>query len=149
MRNYVRDVGELGAEPIILSLIPRNVWNEDGDEIRTSPDGYAAWARQVAEEEGVTFIPLNALLAARWTSMGKEVVTARLFPEEEYVHPNWAGAAAIAGVVAQALHRLDTPLKAYMLASPHVPSEPDITPEEHGAPGPQGMLPAWRTPRSQ
>ncbi len=149
MRNYVRDVRELGAEPIILSLIPRNIWTGDDEKIRTSPDGYAAWAKQVAEEEGAAFIPLNTLLASRWSAMGKDDVTARLFPEKEYVHPNWAGAADIADVVAQALRGMDIPLSAYLLENPRVPTEPDITPAEHGAPGPQGMLPSSRTPRRQ
>lgn len=57
MRTYVNEVRALGAEPIILSLIPRNLWTEGDRQIRTSSNGYAAWAKQVAMEESVPFIP--------------------------------------------------------------------------------------------
>jgi hypothetical protein len=71
-----------------------------------------------------------------------EKVRSQLFPPNEAVHPNWAGAALNAKIVVEAIKNLkDCDLKAYLLENPQVPATPDVTPPQHGDPGPSGRLP--------
>lgn len=72
MRKLVRETKAKGATAIVCSLVPRNNW-KDG-KVNRSDDSWALWARQIAEEEGVYFIPLNALIADKYDAMGQEKV---------------------------------------------------------------------------
>jgi lysophospholipase L1-like esterase len=144
MRQYIEQVKAKGATPIVLSLIPRNRWT-DGKVNRNDQD-YALWAQQAAEQEHVQFIPLNTLIADRYDALGQEKVATELFPPNEAVHPNWAGAALNASIVVDGLKALDTPLKKYLLKNPQVPAMPDVTPPAVGEMGPSAMAPADRTP---
>jgi lysophospholipase L1-like esterase len=140
MRQYIEQTKAQGATPIVLSLIPRNRWT-DGKVNRNSDD-YALWAKQAAEQEGVCFIPLNDLIADEYDRIGMAKVQAELFPPGEAVHPNWAGAALNAKIVVDAIKNLkDCKLKDYLLENPKVPAAPDVTPPDHGDPGPSGRLP--------
>ncbi len=144
MRQYIEQVKAKGATPIVLSLIPRNRWT-DGKVNRNDKD-YALWAQQAAEQEHVQFIPLNTLIADAYDAMGQEKVTAELFPPNEAVHPNWAGAALNASIVVEGLKKLDTPLNQYLLKNPQVPATPDVIPPAVGEMGPSAMAPKDRTP---
>ena len=146
IREYIRQIRELGATPIVMSLIPRNRW-ADG---KIAGDGgeYATWAKEAADQAGAQFLPLNALVTARLTEIGQEKVTADYFPPNEAVHPNWTGATLVAEQVVEGLKRLDTPLKQYLVASPQVPPVADITPPARGFMGASEMAPKTRTPRA-
>jgi lysophospholipase L1-like esterase len=140
MRQYIRQIKAKGATPIVLSLIPRNRWT-NGKVGRNSND-YALWAKQAAEQEGVIFIPLNDLIADEYDKLGMEKVQSDLFPPKEAVHPNWAGASLNARIVVEAIKNLkDCDLKDYLRENSQVPEMPDITPQQHGEPGPSGRLP--------
>jgi lysophospholipase L1-like esterase len=145
IREYIRQARELGATPIVMSLIPRNRW-VDG---RIAPDGkdYAVWAKEAADQAGAPFLPLNDLVTAALEKIGQERVTAEYFPVREAVHPNWKGAVLISGLVADGIRNLDTPLKGYLVASPNVPDTPDIAPPIVGDLGPVEMKPRTRTPK--
>jgi lysophospholipase L1-like esterase len=140
MRQYIQQIKAKGATPIVLSLIPRNRW-ADGKVNRNTND-YALWAKQAADQEGVEFIPLNDLIADEYDKLGMAKVQSELFPPNEAVHPNWAGAALNARIVADAVRNLKhSDLKAYLLENPKVPATPDVTPPQRGDPGPSGRLP--------
>jgi lysophospholipase L1-like esterase len=140
MRQYIEPIKAKGATPIVISLIPRNRWT-DGRVNRNTND-YALWARQAAEQEKVEFIPLNDLIADEYDKLGMEKVQSELFPPHEAVHPNWAGAALNAKLVVQAIRNLpNSNLKDYLVETPQVPATPDVTPPDHGDPGPAGRLP--------
>ncbi len=144
MRQYIEQVKARGATPIVLSLIPRNRW-ADGKVNRNDKD-YALWARQAADQEHVQFIPLNGMIADRYDALGQDKVQAELFPPNEAVHPNWAGAALNASIVVDGIRALDTPLKTYLVANPQVPATPDVVPPAVGEMGPSALAPASRTP---
>jgi rhamnogalacturonan acetylesterase len=144
MREYIKQIRAKGATPVVLSLIPRNRWTQ-GKVNRNSAD-YALWARQAAEQEQALFIPLNDMIADRYDVLGETTVTTDLFPPNEKVHPNWAGASLNAGIVIEGLKALNTPLKAYLVSAPKVPTEPDIIPPAKGELGPKALRPATRTP---
>jgi lysophospholipase L1-like esterase len=145
MRQYVEQVKAKGATPIVLSLIPRNRWT-DGKVNRNDKD-YALWAQQAAEQEHVQFIPLNDMIADVYDQLGQAKVQADLFPPNEAVHPNWAGASLNASLVVEGIKKLDTPLKQYLVKNPQVPATPDVIPPNVGEMGPSAMAPTTRTPQ--
>lgn len=67
MRRFVRECKALGAHPILMSLTPRNAWDENnpGHIVRVNQT-FGLWARQVADEQGVPFIDLNEISAGKY-----------------------------------------------------------------------------------
>ena len=110
MRKYVQDTKAKGATPIVCSLVPRKIW-KDGKIVRNSGD-YAGWAAEVARSEGVAFIDLNEIIAARYDQMGPEKVDP-LFGDE-HTHTTRAGAELNAESVIAGLRALKSdPLASY------------------------------------
>jgi len=140
MRQYVEQSKAKGATPIVLSLIPRNRWT-NGKVGRNDAD-YALWAKQAADQEKVAFIPLYTMIADEYDKLGMDYVQSKLFPPNEAVHPNWAGASLNAKLVVEGIKGLkDCPLKDYLLPDPKVPETPDVVAPAHGDAGPSGKLP--------
>jgi len=102
LRKFVREAKAAGATPVICSLIPRKTW-QDGKIVR-STDTYAGWARQVATQEGVGFIDLNELIAARYDALGQAQVEPMY--ADEHTHTSRAGADLNAEVVTAGLRAL-------------------------------------------
>ncbi|MCC8088203.1 MAG: rhamnogalacturonan acetylesterase [Rikenellaceae bacterium] len=73
MRKYIDEVRAKGAYPILMSLTPRNSWEEDGTITRVDKT-FGLWAKQVAEEKGVPFIDLNEITARKYEKFGPEKV---------------------------------------------------------------------------
>lgn len=88
IRKFVRDAKAKGAIPIVLSMIPRNEFR-DGQILRADKD-YALWAKQIADEEGVMFIDLNAITADKYDAWGPEKV--KTFFPGDHTHTNREGA---------------------------------------------------------
>lgn len=67
MRRFVKECKELGAHPILLSLTPRNAWDEKnpGHIVRVDQT-FGLWARQIAEEQDIPFIDLNDISAKKY-----------------------------------------------------------------------------------
>ena len=105
VRRYIRETRERGATPIVLSPVPRNMWEQNGTLVRDRL-GYALWARQVAGEEDAPFIDLHNRVADRYEAMGPGAVR-RLFGED-HTHTNEAGARLTARVLAEGIRPLDT-----------------------------------------
>jgi sialate O-acetylesterase len=103
LRNYIRDTQARGATPIVVSLIPRNLW-ANGRIARAAAD-YGLWARQAAAQEQAHFIDFNALLADRYEALGP-AATAALFCGADHTHTAAAGAAFNAEVLAAAIRSL-------------------------------------------
>lgn len=75
MRRFVRDVKRKGAHPILMSLTPRNAWEDaDSTVISRVNKTFGLWAKQVAKKEKVPFIDLNAITADKFERYGKEKV---------------------------------------------------------------------------
>lgn len=87
LRIYIRQAKALGAIPIVLSPTPGNRWT-DGKMNRMT-DTYTQWAREVAQQEGVSFIDLNARTANKCDLMG-EAKAKQLFVDS--VHTTKEGA---------------------------------------------------------
>ena len=147
MRQYIAQTHEKKANPIVCSLIPRNGWN--GAKMNRADNGYALWAHQAADQGGAFFVPLNALIADKCDAMGRDKVTAELFPPGETTHTNWAGAKLNAGCVTEGLKALkDCPLKDYLKANPVVPDTADVQTGAGRGPGGPGGARGGRGPAS-
>jgi len=90
LRKFIREAKAKakGATPAVASMIPRNEW-KDGKVIRATND-YGKWAAEVAQQEGVKFIDLNALTADKYDKLGPDEVK-KFFPGD-HTHTNEAGA---------------------------------------------------------
>ncbi|QJE98553.1 sialate O-acetylesterase [Luteolibacter luteus] len=110
MRKYIADTKAKGATPIVVSLIPRNIW-KDG-KIGRAGDSYAGWAKEAAAQGGATFVDFNSILSDRYEALGIEK-TGLLFAGSDHTHTCAAGADFNAGVLATALR--DTTLSPYLL----------------------------------
>ena len=120
LRKYIAEIRARGATPVVVSLIPRKAWIEEGPDagkVRRNKGDYAGWAEQVARMEKVGFIDLNELAARRYDEMGREGVM-KMFPvtvPDERIHTNWAGAALNAQLVVGGLKALGDPRMANFL----------------------------------
>jgi lysophospholipase L1-like esterase len=108
LRRYIAEIRGLGATPLICSPVPRKRWDVQGRTARSADKGYAGWAAEVARQESVGFIDLNAEVAQRYDELGHDAVM-RLFPQvspDESTHTNWAGAELNAQLVVAGMQRL-------------------------------------------
>lgn len=106
IRKYCSEAKAKGATPIVVSLIPRNRRDDDG-QVYKDDTTYGLWARQAAKETGAHFIDFNTILADKWTEMGKEAVD-KLFDVPDHTHTNAAGAEFNAEVLAELIRDLDS-----------------------------------------
>ena len=67
MRKYINDVRAQGGNPILMSLTPRNAYDDSGKIIRKP---HTQWQMQVAAEEGVPFIDLNEISGRKLDAYG-------------------------------------------------------------------------------
>jgi lysophospholipase L1-like esterase len=102
MRKFINETKAKGATPIICSPIPRNDW-KDGKVTRSTTDGYALWAEQVAKAEKIPFINLNDLVATKYEAIGADAVK-RFFPTD-HTHTNIDGAKINAQSVVDAIRQ--------------------------------------------
>lgn len=101
MRKYANEAKEKGAIPIIVSPIPRNIFDKDG---KIEKDKYGAWAKEVAEQTGAYFIDLNEMVIEKYQKMGPEKV--KIFFPKDYTHTNKEGAILNAELVTKGIRQL-------------------------------------------
>ncbi|MBB3223506.1 rhamnogalacturonan acetylesterase [Pseudoduganella umbonata] len=137
LADYIAQIRAKGATPVVVSLIPRKRWGDDG-KVRRNAGDYAGWAREVARRENAGFIDLNELAARRYDEIGRDEVM-KLFPlvtPDESVHTNWAGAdlnarIVVGGIRALNLHPLVAALNERgraIPANPPIPASEDDRP---------------------
>ena len=101
LRKFVRESKAKGAVPIICSMIPRNQF-VDGKVKRADKD-FGKWAAEIAQQEGITFIDLNAITADKYDLLGPDSVKA-FFPGD-HTHTNVEGAAINAASVVDGIKK--------------------------------------------
>jgi lysophospholipase L1-like esterase len=104
LRQYVTDTKTKGATPIVLSLVPRNVWKER--KVVRSDNDYGKWAAEVAKTEGAYFIDLNELVARKYDSVGDSTMLQATYFVKDHTHTNAAGAKVNALSVVEGLRQL-------------------------------------------
>ncbi len=118
IRKLVKDAKSKGAIPIICSPIPRNDW-KDGKIIRNN-ESYGLWAKQIAQQEKVTFIDLNAIMSDALDKIGQEKVMGTYFYERDHTHTSAKGAVLSATSIADGLKKSSNTLKKYVLTNPKI-----------------------------
>lgn len=88
MRHYISEAKAKGAIPIVISMVPRNEW-ENGKVKRVS-DSYGKWAEESAKAEGAYFINLNEAVAEQYEAMGADAV--KHFFKKDHTHTDEDGA---------------------------------------------------------
>jgi lysophospholipase L1-like esterase len=112
LRRFVLAAKNKGVTPILLSMIPRNQWDNKGKVKRADQD-FGLWAKQIAGEEGVAFLDLNSITADKYDQLGPEVVKSIFFPGD-HTHTNKDGARENALSVAEGLRRIKSQLVQYI-----------------------------------
>jgi len=65
LRKYISEIRQKGANPILMSLTPRNAYDEKGKIVRKPQ---TEWAAYIAAVEGVPFVDLNERSGAKLDS---------------------------------------------------------------------------------
>lgn len=108
LRQMIEQAKKKGATPIVLSLVPRKVW----DAGKIHREAYINWAEEAARQEHAPFVNLNEIVARKYESMGSAKVDS-LFGDP-HTHTNLAGAQLNAESVIEGLDALrHDPLKKY------------------------------------
>ncbi len=116
IRKVVKEAKEKGAIPVVLSPIPRNSW-KDGKLPRNNKS-YGLWAKQIAEQEKVTFIDLNDRMAQKMEALGEANVTGTYFYRKDHTHPSARGAVMAATAIIEGLKESKNSLKKYIVENP-------------------------------
>lgn len=102
MRRFIRDVKKRGAYPILMSLTPRNAWEDADSTIVTRVnETFGLWAKQVAKKEHVPFIDLNEITARKFEAFGKEKVKYMFYLDR--IHTSEFGARVNASSAAEGI----------------------------------------------
>lgn len=102
MRRFIRDVKKRGAYPILMSLTPRNAWEDADSTIVTRVnETFGLWAKQVAKKEHVPFIDLNEITACKFEAFGKEKVKYMFYLDR--IHTSEFGARVNAASAAEGI----------------------------------------------
>ncbi len=113
MRKYINDVRAQGGYPILMSLTPRNSYDDNGKIIRKP---HTQWQMQVAAEEGVPFVDLNEISAQKLDKYGPWKTNYHFFLDK--IHTSRFGAMMNARSAAEGLMASHNPalnpLKAMM-----------------------------------
>lgn len=112
LRNYEKETIKAGAYPIVLSPLPRNMWQ--GNRVNRNDKEYGLWASESAKSEGAAFIDLNQLVADYYDMLGP-IWVKHLFPVD-HTHTDPIGAELNADAVVQGLRLLQNcPLNKYLI----------------------------------
>jgi lysophospholipase L1-like esterase len=102
LRKFISDARAKRATPIMCTLIPRKIWQDD--KVARNKADYAGWAAQVAEAEKVPLVDLNEIIARRYDALGQQKVEP-LFADP-HTHTSRAGAELNAECVLAGLNAL-------------------------------------------
>jgi lysophospholipase L1-like esterase len=112
IRKYISETKAKGAIPVVLSLVPRNIW-KDG-KVNRSTNDFTLWARQAANQENALFVDLNTIIADRYDRDTEAKVKSTYFGTD-HVHTIEAGAKVNAACVIKGLLQLKgKPFKKYI-----------------------------------
>ncbi len=110
LRKFIDDVREKGGTPILVSLTPRNIW-QDG-KMENRDDSFGIWVRDVVRQTGVDFVDMHNLTAAYYDSIGPEATKA--YYKNDHTHTSRLGAERNAKSFAEGLKKMNHPLAKYL-----------------------------------
>jgi lysophospholipase L1-like esterase len=132
MRVHIDAVKRVGGKPVVISPMERRRFDESGKIVPTLTD-YAHASREVAAEEGVPFIDLNAMSIQLYEALGPEKsALAFAAPEgrQDNTHHNNYGSYQLAKCIVQAirdqgLDLADHVARDFIQYSPEWPDRPE------------------------
>ncbi len=104
LRKYAAEAKAKGATPVVLSLIPRNMWT--GGKVNRSTGDFVLWATEAAKQSGAAFVDLNGIIADRYDKEGEAKVGQDYFTVADHTHTLEPGARVNAACVALGLRGL-------------------------------------------
>lgn len=99
LRKYIAECRAKGANPILMSLTPRDAYDEKTGKIVRKPQ--TEWAAYVAAEEGVPFVDLNEISGAKLDGFSKWKEKYHFFGD--HIHTSAWGAEMNARSVAEGI----------------------------------------------
>lgn len=105
MRRFIHDCRAVGAHPILMSLTPRDAYDEKTGKIVRKI--HTQWLMQVAAEEGVPFIDLNEISGEKLDSYSKW--KEKYFFYQDHIHGSRFGAMMNARSAAEGIAMSDNP----------------------------------------
>lgn len=112
LKKFIQDVREKGATPILVSLTPRNEW-ENG-KIERRNDSYGKWYREVVEATGVEFVDLHNIAANYLDKKCGSKAKAEKYYKRDHTHTSLLGAKTNAQCVAKGLRANKSALATYL-----------------------------------
>lgn len=104
MRRFIREVKAKNAHPILMSLTPRNAWEDKDSTIITRVNRtFGLWAKQIADEQHIPFIDLNDITARKFEKFGKEKVKYMFYLDR--IHTSAFGARVNAESAAEGIRK--------------------------------------------
>ena len=104
MRRYIAECREKGAHPILMSLTPRNAYDDNGKIVR-KPQG--AWLEEIAREQHVPYVDLNEISGQKLDAYGKWKESYHFYGDN--IHTSLFGAEMNARSAAEGLARSNDP----------------------------------------
>ena len=113
MRKYIAECRAAGAHPILMSLTPRDAYDEAGKIVR-KPHG--KWLEEVAKEQRVPYVDFNEISGAKLDAFGRWKESYHFY--KDHIHTSKFGAQLNARSAAEGIAMNDdpqlAPLKAMM-----------------------------------
>jgi lysophospholipase L1-like esterase/pectate lyase len=131
LTQYVADTRSKGAFPVIMTSINRNAW-ENETTPKDTLGGYPEAARDVAKELDVPLIDASALTRKLFEELGQEKTTRLFMNLDKGAFPNYPdgssdnthlqerGARVVSRIVADAVSRMEIPLKDALISGSEV-----------------------------
>lgn len=98
MRKYIEDIRKAGANPILMSLTPRDAYDENGKIVRKP---HSKWLEEVSRQTGVPYIDLNEISGQKLDSYGKWKESYHFY--KDHIHTSLFGAEMNARSAAEGL----------------------------------------------
>lgn len=99
MRRYISEIRERGAHPILMSLTPRDAYDEQTGKIVRKPNG--GWLETIAQEQNVPYIDLNEISGRKLDSYSRWKEQYHFFGD--HIHTSHFGAAMNARSAAEGI----------------------------------------------
>lgn len=103
LRRFIQETRQAGAHPVLMSLTPRNAW-ENGRVVRKI---HSEWCQQVAAEMDVPYIDLNDRSAKKLETFGVEKMNYYFFGDK--IHTSKFGAEMNARSAAEGIAECNHP----------------------------------------
>ena len=113
LKYFVEQAKKKGGIPILVTPVQRRTFDANG-KIANSHGDYPEAVHQVAKEENVPLIDLNAMSKVLYEALGKDG-SGRLFKEGDGTHHNNYGAYEIAKIIVQSIRDQRLPLAKYLI----------------------------------